>query len=102
MIVYADEHMPHKDGEIQLILFGEQTALLNAAKELGYRQVYDRTDMQFDFEDVLDYSLPEGFHFVKPEETDMDKIGKCCCKGFDHEEPEGAWEPLYGQGNYQQ
>lgn len=29
--------------------------------------------MQFDFEDVLDYPLPEGFHFVRPEEYDMDK-----------------------------
>ena len=83
MIAYADEHMPKKDGKNQLTLSGGQTALINAAKELGYRQVYELNDMQFDFEDVLDYPLPEGFHFVKPEEYDMDKISKCCWKGFE-------------------
>lgn len=101
MIAYADGYMPKKDGKNQLTLFGEQTALINAAKELGYRQVYEINDMQFDFEDVLDYPLPEGFHFVKPEEYDMDKISKCCWKGFDHEETEGAWDHQYEQNNYQ-
>lgn len=102
MIAYADEHMPQKDEEIQLILFGGQTALINAAKELGYIQICERTDMQFDFEDVLDYPLPEGFHFVKPEEYDMDKISKCCWKGFNHEETEGVWDHQHEQGVYQQ
>ena len=89
MMAYADGHMPIKAGERQLILFGGQTALINAAKKLGYHQVDERFDMQFDFEDTLDYPLPEGFHFVEPEEYDMDKIGECCWKGFDHEEREG-------------
>ena len=102
MIAYADEHMPKKDGKNQLTLSGGQTALINAAKELGYRQVYELNDMQFDFEDVLDYPLPEGFHFVKLEEYDMDKISKCCWKGFNHEETEGAWDHQYEQNNYQQ
>ena len=93
--------MPKQDGKNQLILFGEQTALINTAKELGYCQIYERTDMQFDFEDVLDYQLPEGFHFVKPEEYDMDKISKCCWKGFNHEETEGAWDHQHEQNNYQ-
>ena len=101
MIAYADGHMPRKDGKNQLILFGGQTALINAAKELGYRLVHVLNDMQFNFEDVLDYPLPEGFHFVEPEEYDMDKIGKCCWKGFDHEETEGAWDHQYEQNEYQ-
>ena len=101
MIAYADEHMPRKDGKNQLILFGEQTALINAAKELGYCQVYERNEMQLDFEDALDYPLPEDFHFVKPEEYDMDKIGKCCWKGFDHEKTEGPWNHQYEQNGYQ-
>ncbi len=101
MMAYADEHMPQRNGERRLILFGGQTALINAAKELGYYSVCERTDMQFDFEDVLDYPLPEGFHFAKPEEYDMDKIGKCCWKGFNHEEAEGAWAHQYEQNEYQ-
>lgn len=100
MIAYADENMPQKDGKIQLILFGGQTALINAAKKLGYCQVYEDFDMQFDFQEVLDYPLPEGFYFVKPEEFDMDKISKCCWKGFNHEETEGPWNHQYEQANY--
>lgn len=100
MIAYADTHMSMKDGKIQLVLFGGQDALMNAAKKAGYHQKSEWWDMQFDFNDVLDYPLPEGFHFVSPDEYDMDKIGKCCWKGFDHEQNEGLWNHQYEQSNY--
>ncbi|MBD5518754.1 MAG: GNAT family N-acetyltransferase [Lachnospiraceae bacterium] len=100
MIAYADTHMPIKGGKIQLILFGGQEALMNAAKQAGYYQKSESWDMQFDFDDVLDYPLPEGFHFVNPEEYDIEKIGKCCWKGFDHEQNEGVWDHQYEQSNY--
>lgn len=100
MIAYADAHMPIKNGEIQLILFGGQNALMNAAKQAGYDQKSEIWDMQFDFDDELDYPLPEGFHFVSPKECDMDKISKCCWKGFDHEQNEGVWNHQYEQNNY--
>lgn len=38
MIAYADAHMSVKGGEIQLMLFGGQDALMNAAKQAGYHQ----------------------------------------------------------------
>ncbi|MBD5546808.1 MAG: GNAT family N-acetyltransferase [Lachnospiraceae bacterium] len=97
MIAYADAM---KDGKIQLILFGGQDALMNAAKQAGYNQKSESWDMQFDFDDVLDYSLPEGFHFVDSDEYDMDKVSKCCWKGFDHEQNEGLWNHQYEQSNY--
>ncbi len=100
MIAYADANMPIKDRKIQLILFGGQEALKRAAEQLGYYQKSERWDMQFDFDDVLDYPLPEGFHFVKPEKYDMDKMSKCCWKGFDHEQNEGPWNHQYEQSNY--
>ena len=100
MIAYADAHMPIKNGEIQLILFEGQNALMNAAKQAGYDQKSEIWDMQFDFDDELDYPLPEGFHFVSPKECDMDKISKCCWKGFDHEQNEGVWNHQYEQNNY--
>ncbi len=100
MITYADTHMPIKGGKIQLILFGGQEALMNAAKQAGYYQKSESWDMQFDFDDVLDYPLPEGFHFVNPDEYDIEKIGKCCWKGFDHEQSEGVWDHQYEQSNY--
>ena len=100
MIAYADEHMPKKE-KIQLVLFAGQDALMKAAAQVGYHQVHEAVEMDFDFEDVLDYPLPEGFHFVKPEEVVPTKIGKCCWKGFDHEESEGVWDNQYEQTNYQ-
>lgn len=100
MIEYADAHMSMKDAEIQLILFGGQAALIGAAKQAGYYQKSERWDMQFDFNDVLDYPLPEGFHFVNPDEYDRDKLSKCCWKGFDHEQNEGLWNHQYEQNDY--
>ena len=100
MAAYADAHMPIKGGKIQLILFGGQEALMNAAKQAGYYQKSESWDMQFDFEDVLDYPLPEGFHFVDPDEYDIEKVAKCCWKGFDHEQNEGVWDHQYEQSNY--
>lgn len=100
MVTYADEHMPIKGQKIQLILFGGQDALMNAAKQLGYSQKSESQDMQFDFDDVLDYPLPEGFHFAKSQDLDMTKVGKCCWKGFDHEQNEGLWNHQYEQNNY--
>lgn len=100
MIAYADKHMPIKNGKIQLVLFGGQEALMKAAMQLGYCRVRQTTDMQFDFKDALEYPLPEGFHFVRPEEYDIDKVNKCCWKGFDHEQSEGPWDHQYEQSGY--
>lgn len=100
MIAYADTCMVMKDEKIQLILFGGQEALMNAAKQAGYSQKSESWDMHFDFDDVLDYPLPEGFHFVNTDKYDIDKIGKCCWKGFDHEQNEGLWNHQYEQSNY--
>lgn len=100
MIAYADANMSFKGKSIRLILFEGQDALIKAAGQLGYTRTWERTDMQFDFDDTLDYSLPEGFHFVKPEAFDPDKIGKCCWKGFDHEQAEGPWNHQAEQNNH--
>lgn len=100
MIVYADEHMPIKGGKIQLILFGGQDALMKAAGQHGYYQVSEAIDMQFDFEEALDYPLPEGFHFVRPEDYDVVKGNKCVWKGFDHEQSEGPWNYQCEQNDY--
>ncbi len=100
MIAYADKNMIHKGEGIHINLSDGQTALIRAAKQFGYYQESESWDMEFDFEDVLDYPLPKGFHFVKSQEFDMNKIGKCCWKGFDHEMKEGMWDHQYDQNNY--
>lgn len=93
MVAYADASMPGGIEDKQFILFDGQTALIEAAKALGYKMVYEWTALQIDFDKrTLDYPLPEGFRFVPFAETDMEKHDKCCWKGFDHEEKEGPWE----------
>lgn len=100
MIAYADEHMSIKGEKIQLILFGGQEALIRAAKKLGYDQVSEAWDTQFDFNEALDYPLPEGFHFVEKKDYDMAKGSKCCWKGFNHEQKEGPWTHQHEQTDY--
>lgn len=100
MVAYADTNMPIKGGEIQLVLFGGQDTLMDTAKQAGYYQKLENWDMQFDFDYVLDYPLPEGFHFVNPDEYNIDKGSKCCWKGFNHEQNEGLWNHQYEQSGY--
>ena len=100
MIAYADKNMPNEGGGIRLLLFGGQDELMEAGKLLGYKQESESWNMQFDFSSKLDYPLPEGFHFMKPQEIDTLKVGKCCWKGFDHEAEIGAWDCQYQQNFY--
>lgn len=100
MISYAEKCMC-VDGYIKLRLIGNQTSLIEAAKKSGYHKTWESHEMIFDFQNALDYPLPDGFHFVEPQELNVDKIGKCCWKGFDHEEEEGEWNYQYNQSNYQ-
>ena len=100
MIRYADQNMPDQGEGIRLILFGGPDDLMRAAGQCGYEQKGENLDMQFDFADQLDYPLPEGFHFVEPQEIDPSKVGECCWKGFDHEQSEGAWNHQDEQNNY--
>ncbi len=89
MMTYADKHMPVNGSNIQPILFGGQEALMCAARQLGYRQKSEHWDMQYDFVNELDFPLPKGFHSVNRQ--DMEKVSKCCFKGFDHEQSESPW-----------
>lgn len=91
MVTYADEHMPIFDGKRRLVIFNGQNAIMSAAQELGYVKTDEAIDMQYDFDKPLEYELPEGFRFVPVGMQDVEKIGECCWKGFDHEEKEGPW-----------
>ena len=100
MVQYADENMfTNKEG-IQFIFFGGQDVLMRYAQQMGYHKKYERWDMQYDYTDELDFPLPEGFHFVNPQDIDRTNVGKCCFKGFDHEQCEGPWNHQYEQHNY--
>ena len=55
------------------------------------KKVYEYTEALYDFSKPLEYSLPEGYRFVEPQEFDVAKMQECCWKGFDHEAEEGPW-----------
>lgn len=92
IIAYADQNMPNFDGNRQFILFQGQQALIRAAQQAGYVQTGRDINLQYDFENPLDYPLPAGFRFVPSHEHDVNKIAECCWKGFDHEAEHGPWD----------
>ena len=76
--------MPNFGNEQQFVLFGGQDYLKKAAEKRGFKQVFEYDDMVFDFENELNYELPEGYHFVEPEDFDVVKLSKLCWYGFGH------------------
>lgn len=97
MVAYADSTMPGKPGEKELVFFPGQTALMEAAKKLGYAEAYAYDDMLLDFSKTkLSRPLPEGYHFVEAEDVDPVKLGACTWKGFNHED-KGPFENWDGE-----
>ncbi len=67
----------------------------------GFRQASGFTENVFDFEQSLNYPLPDGFHFVDSKKFSVEKIAECCWKGFDHEKEEGPWNGDAEHGYYE-
>lgn len=86
LIDYAVSDMPHFNNEQQFVLFGGQQAIKDAAAKRNFKQVYEYTDLVFDFKNELQYGLPEGYHFVGPKHIDIVKCSKLCWYGFGHGE----------------
>ncbi|MBO4579710.1 MAG: GNAT family N-acetyltransferase, partial [Clostridiales bacterium] len=86
LIDYAITTMPNFDGNQQFILFGGQDQLKKAAAKRGFKQVYEYESLIFDFENELNYELPEGYHFVDAEDADPVKLSRLCWYGFGHGE----------------
>lgn len=84
MVDYAITTMPDFDNKQQFVLFGGQEYLKKAAERRGFKKVFEYDDRVFDFENELNYELPEGYHFVDPEEVDAVKLSRLCWYGFGH------------------
>lgn len=93
MVDYAINNMPDFDKKQQFMLFNGQEFIMEAAIKRGFEKAYDYEDRIFYFENELNYELPEGFHFVKPEDADPVKLAKCFWYGFNHHE-KGPFENL--------
>lgn len=91
MIAYAESDMPKVDGKQRLVIFGAQTALIDAAKKAGWRREFGYWEKLRDFSEPLEHSLPAGYRFADIP-LDPAKCSECCWKGFDHEAEEGPWD----------
>ena len=85
MVAYAVSSMPRVDGYLKFVIFNGQNAVKEAAAKIGFQQSSGYVEKVFDFAQSLNYSLPDGFHFVESNRLSVEKIVECCWKGFDHE-----------------
>ena len=95
MIDYAEADMPKVDGRQQLVLFGAQKALVDAAERRGYARVGGYNELVYDFSKPLEHELPQGFSFVPSDGLDYAKLSECCYRGFDNEQTDGPWDGDY-------
>ena len=91
MVAYAESDMPKKDGKQRLVIFGAQSALVEAAKKAGWRREFGYWEKVRDFSEPLERPLPDGYRFADAP-LDVAKCSECCWKGFDHEAEEGLWD----------
>lgn len=87
MIIYAENNMTGEKAEKTLIFKPRQEALIQAAEKRGYQKAYVEEEYVIDFDQSeLNFSLPEGFHFVDVKNIDMVELARCTWKGFNHED----------------
>ena len=94
MIAYAESGMTKKAGRQRLVIFGAQTALIEAAKKAGWHKESGYWEKVLDFSKPLERALPEGYRFADVP-LDVAKCCECCWKGFGHEAEEGPWDGDY-------
>ncbi len=90
LIDYAQKYMPDF-GRQQLVFLNNQQFLKDAAAKMGYRQTGEYWDMNFDFNEELNYRLPEGFHFIDSASADPVKLAKLFWYGFDNHTENGEF-----------
>lgn len=91
LVAYAQSNMPKKDGKQRLVIFGAQTALVEAAQKSGWRKEFGYWEKVRDFSEPLERPIPEGYRFAQAP-LDVAKCCECCWKGFGHEAEEGPWD----------
>ena len=94
LVGYAVSAMPNYDGKQRLVLFNGQEYLMETAAKRGFIRTDEYEDRHFDFRNELDYPLPEGYHFVEPENAEGLKLAKLLWYGFGHGEkgPFEGWD----------
>lgn len=97
MISHAEERLSKLDGTLELVLFENQKAVIEAAVKSGYKKIREYTEGVYDFsKGPLEFSLPDGFTFEEAGKFDMKKMIDASWRGFDNVgEPDGGVERGY-------
>ncbi|MBE5876315.1 MAG: GNAT family N-acetyltransferase [Lachnospiraceae bacterium] len=83
MIAYAIDVFPDMNQEKEFVFSEDQTALIEAVEKRGYKLTYKNLEYRLNMTSAaLDYTLPNGFHFVEPDDVEPLKLARCCWKGF--------------------
>lgn len=83
MIAYAIDVFPDVNNEKEFAFSEVQKALIEAAEKRGYKLCRKEREYRLDItESVLNYELPQGFHFVETSKVDPLKLARCTWKGF--------------------
>lgn len=83
MVAYAAGMLPASFGPPEFVFDPRQTALIAAAEKQGWALAETEKEYRLDMEAAfLDYELPEGYHFVQPDEIDALKLARCTWSGF--------------------
>lgn len=87
MIEYAENAYPKFEEPQEFVLVSGQKALIEAAEKRGYHIAWEQPDFIFDFrKGKLEYPLPDGYHFIDPENSDPLKLARCLWDGFNRSE----------------
>ncbi len=69
LVDYTVNAMPDFDRKQRLVLFNGQEYLKEAAAKHRFIMTEEYEDRYFDFRNELNHPLPEGYHFVEPEDV---------------------------------
>jgi GNAT superfamily N-acetyltransferase len=97
MISHAEDRLSKSDETLELVLFGNQKAIIEFVEDSGYNKVKEWAEGIYDFsKGPLEYQLPEGFSFEEEGKYDMKKMIDASWRGFDNVgEPDGGVERGY-------
>ena len=72
MVAYAAGMFPLSFGLPEFVFDPRQTALIAAAEKQGWTLAEEEREYRLDMTNAsLDYELPQGYHFVAPDEIDV-------------------------------
>ena len=102
MIDYAETAFPTFDEPRELVLNEGQAALIREAEARGYEVAYREEYKVFDFSTGrLSHPLPEGYHFVDPDQVDPLKAARCMWEGFNEDKgPFTDWDIPQHSGGF--